>query len=86
MHLVRIVQEATMSTSNDDGLNLSHLREFESVAKKPRLTYHQLKKIIRAKHNCIDMFFVEDKKQMANAEGQQTPRPCTMCIDHAYNK
>jgi hypothetical protein len=61
-----------MSTSNDDAFKLSHLQEFENVAKKPRLGYHDLKKIIRAKHNCTDMFFVEDKKHMASVEGHES--------------
>jgi hypothetical protein len=62
----------TMLTNNDDGFELCHRRELGSPSKKPKLTYHQLKKFIRAKHRCIDTFLFEDKEQMANAGAQQT--------------
>jgi len=40
-----------MLTNSDDGFNLCLHRELKIPGKKPKLTYHQLKKFIHAKHN-----------------------------------
>jgi hypothetical protein len=71
--LDRHCTRTSMLTNSDGGFKICHCRELGSPSKKPKITYHQLKKVIRAKHKCIDMFFVEDKKQMTNAEDQQIP-------------
>jgi hypothetical protein len=51
-HFTRI----TMLTNSDDIFNICRHQELVIPIKKPNLTYHQLKKVIHAKQNYIDMF------------------------------